>query len=323
MNAQHTRTRRYGMALVGVAGALFFLAIQPVLVGREPPRRAAEPTPGIQPGRPTTLVQPGPAQGGQAPLGVPLMKPGFYFNPTLYPSLIGYVIDTGNDDILTTDLDKGLIREVDLVDIGPGVRLRFRIAVSHIDEAAASQFFQGFTFPSQRDPADRLVTGASLGLSIGDVPIETLVSSSGPPGSAYNEIAFRRKNVFVSIRYIRESGPDSLNITDIATEIDASVAALPDVTFAAFEAARPVIDAFSAVIPNLIEAQLSDLNVAYHDPNASTVSRLYLADDGDVIPNLPDKYRAGSLIGAQDLTLLVYNRELMFRTSSVVFVVTP
>jgi len=329
MNTPSSFALRATLASAGVLGVYVFAAQPPAprdgAGARAQPagdmsttadqRRRAAATPKADP------VGTGPLQAS----GPSLMKPGFNFNPSTFPSLAGYAIVPGTDDIHTNDLALGLTRRLDLFNIGANVRLRITIGVSHVSASAALAFFEGFTLPSEMQASERLVSADSIGVSIGDDPIsESLVSANSDFGVLRDEAAFRRKNIFVSIQYVYENGPADLDLTDIATEIDAAVAAIPDVSFAAFELARPIIDGFSAVTPNLAEGQISDLNVLYHDPNWPLVSvdRLYIEDDGDVISGT-DKYRAGSLIGSQNLTLVVYNPNLLFREATIAFNVTP
>lgn len=254
----------------------------------------------------------------QEPTGRPaskgsLLKPGFEFVLGDFPSLNGYAIDLEEVEIGFVS-SGGLMRSV-LLSSG-STELRVRIGVSQPDINAVQKFFTNFDLLSQMDPAERLVSGSSVGLTIGD---ESLVGFGSTSTSVRDEIAFRRKNIFVSIEHVSEG---LLNLLSIATEIDSAINALPDVTSPALDALRPTIDKLSAASTNLSPADETELTVSLTDPQGLSLSKIWQADEGDVLSGPPDRYSAGSLIGLQTLTLVASNSALLFNKASINFNVT-
>lgn len=257
------------------------------------------------------------ARAGQA--SGPLLKPGFMFDPSnvlAYPSLQGYQVDR---DVLDPELvaTAGLSRRLFLIKTQDQTRLRLRIGVSPIGIAEVAEFFTRFGALSQIPPAERLVAGASVGLSIGD---ESQVGAGSTSTNVKAEIAFRRQNVFVSIEHASEG---TLNLLSIATQIDAAIQALPDVTAAQLAAQRPVITQFSAASTQLHPAEGTNLTVAANNPGGGPLTKTYRSAGGYVITGAPDRYQAGSAVGTQTLTLIMSSPALLFDQETISFNVTP
>lgn len=258
-----------------------------------------------------------PQEGPPKRSGNPALKPGFAFDPTdavPYPGLQGYDIE---HDVLSVELiaSAGLVRQLVLLNTANQARLRIRIAVSPTGAADLGPYFAAFAALSQAPAEERLVDGASVGLTIGD---DSQVGTGSSSSQVQDEIAFRRANVFVSIEHTTAG---TLNLLSIASEIDAAIQALPDVTPAQLAALRPQITQFTPASAQLQPSQVTELTVAAIDPAGTPLSRTYRSSDGYGTVGTPDRYQAGSILGRQNLTLIVSNPALLFDQAEIGFTV--
>lgn len=284
---------------------------------------------------PPTIMPPPPAQKSPpkdakkadalgAPRG-PGLKAGYYFDPTdlvAYPALGGYSVVPESDKIDVSQIQTvGLSRQLFVQHTVSQVKLEITIGVSEVtsNPLDVNAFRDRLDLQTDMDPLDHWKDGASNGLSIGD---ECKVASGSTFGTAENEIAFRRANIFVSILYAYESGPSTVDLTNLASQMDTAILSQPSVTFPQVQSARPTISLFSAGSLFIARGATTSLATIYSDPNDPTPSKTYVELDGDVLTG-PERYRAGGKVGSQDLTLIIYDDALLSRHQTLTFNVSP
>jgi hypothetical protein len=242
------------------------------------------------------------------------LKPGFAFDPDDCSSLAAFAMEI--DELDADQADAGRLSRELLLSNGTD-DLRIVIGVSQNSVGGVRAFMRHFGENAELDAAERLVNGSQVGLAIGE---DSRVGNDSTSASIEREVAFRRQNIFVSIQLLSE---DSLNLLPIASQIDAAIQALPDVTLTQLQTLRPEIVQFSAADTSLHPYEATDLTVSVTNPGGDTITKTYVDPDGDVELGSPDRYRAGGRVGTQTLQLVVSRPNLLFDSAGVDFQVVP
>lgn len=248
------------------------------------------------------------AQQNVADTNIPPLKPGFNFDPADFPSLAGCIVEGDDLDTMllaSAGLSRHLLLAIDTT------YLQITIGVCQYGVAPAAEFFEPFQALSSMNPEDRLISGSTAGLYFGD---ESLVANGSASGDIRGEIAFRRQNIFVSIRHIADS---VMNLLTIATEIDNAIMALPD--YSQINDFYPSVDSLLSVETDLAPYDETGLTVVVSDPEGSSLTKSYFCPYGEVFVDSVLRYWAGPYIGSQPLRLIVSNTELLYSEEMIIF----
>jgi hypothetical protein len=251
------------------------------------------------------------------------MKQGLNFQPGRYPALASFFVSS---DVVTADyLSYGLIRTLTLTNGVGTLGVTIGVAVD-TPSNGHELFLRSDAANRDLDYFTAYTRGDLNGVPIGDL---NFVPPGATSSALMGEIAFMRNNIYCAISEDTDN-PSGVDISALASQVDASIVAEPDLTASQFDSERPMIDTFS---PNAttLSASAGDstiASVAITDPtgNSGPIIRQFL-DGGNL--DVMDSggatvvISATSAVGSLPLTLVAVNALLQFSTSTVMLTITP
>ena len=256
-----------------------------------------------------------PGQGGA-------LKQGLNFQPANYSALAGFTVvsDTYNLNYIAY----GLIRTLSLANGMGTLSVTIGVGVDSVSNGH-ELFLRSSAGSRDLDYFDALTRGDLNGVAIGDL---NFVPFGVTPSNLQGEIAFMRSNMFCALADSPDS-PSGVSLGALASQLDASIMALPDLMPSQFDADAPVIDAFSPASTTLSvgEGGSTTVTIAVTDPtgNSGPITRQFL-DGGNL--DVTDSggstvtVSATSTLGALPLELVVINSYLQFSSQSIKFTVS-
>lgn len=247
---------------------------------------------------------------------VTTLKVGYDFDHTRLPSFKGYSV-VGERDWVEVDLrgTLGIRRRVALTS-GSHVLLVY-VRLTQAPAVTINTILTEYVEDSSMVVSERFVDATTVGISLGD---QSLVRPDSASNLATTEVAFTRANIFVALGTQEGNSP---NLLPFAQEIDAEIQALPDVTQAQLDAARPQITTFEAATTDLHPGGETTLTLTASDPGGGSLDFVFEPPDGYVKQTPPPlRYKAGSALGTHSLTVVATNDDLLYSEASINFNVT-
>jgi len=249
------------------------------------------------------------------------LKRGLIFLVADYRDLAGFSII--RDDLDDGMKNLGMVRKISLSRSSEILDITIGVAHSSTDNAH-ELLLLGELALSQMRFVDRLQRGDGNGVDVGDF---NFILKRARLTDLQGYIAFVRNNVICIIRDGRPDNPSTVNVQQLAADIDARITALPDLTPEEFNTLSPGITAFRPVDDTLVaeEGSFTALNIAVSAPSGEVVKLKFSSEGKLEIDTSIDPVRisATHVFGVIPIELIAINDSLQFGQGETSVTVIP
>jgi len=252
--------------------------------------------------------------------GGPLKK-GLIFRVADYPDLAGFSIVS--DDLDDGMKNLGIVRKIRLSRSNEILNITIGVAHTSTDNAH-ELLLLGKLAPSQMPFVDRLKRGDGNGVDVGDF---NFVLKDATLTDLQGSISFVRNNVLCIIRDGRPENPSTVNVQQLAADIDARITTLADLTQKEFDILRPAITAFRPVDATLVaeEGSATALHIRVNEPSGETVQLKFSSEGKLEIDTSMDPVHISPthVFGRILIELIAINDSLQFGQAETSVTVIP